>query len=104
LINKPASPWQPRAHYDTNNHINEPWLLDSGASHHVTADLNNLSMHTPYNESDDIMIEDGLGLSITHTVSSSLKTSHNTFQLNNVLCVPTIKKKSHFNFLILNLK
>ncbi|RVX16414.1 Retrovirus-related Pol polyprotein from transposon RE2 [Vitis vinifera] len=49
-------------------------------------------MHTPYNGSDDIMIGDGSGLSITHTGSSSLHTTHNTFKLNNVLYVPTMKK------------
>ena len=49
-------------------------------------------MHTPYTRSDDIIIGDGSGLSITHTGSSSLQTNHNTFQLNNVLCVPAMKK------------
>ncbi|KAJ0024282.1 hypothetical protein Pint_07576 [Pistacia integerrima] len=43
-------------------------------------------MHAPYNGSDDIMIGDGSSLSIIYIGSSSLKTSHNTFQLNNVLC------------------
>ena len=38
------------------------------------------------------MIGDGSGLSITHTGSSSLQTTHNTFQLNNVLYVPAMKK------------
>ena len=81
-------------HYATNNHNNEPWLLDSGAFHYVTGDLNNLSMHNPYNGSYDIMIGDDLGLFITHTGSSFLKTSHNTFQLNNVLCFLTMKNTS----------
>ena len=38
------------------------------------------------------MIGDGSGLSITHTGSTSLKTPQTTFKLNNVLCVPRIKK------------
>lgn len=69
-----------------------PWLLDSGASYYVTSDLTNLSMHTPYNGSGDIMIGDGSGLPITHTGSTYLATSKNTFHLNNVLCVPDMKK------------
>ena len=85
-----ATPWQPRANYASNAPRPTSWLLDSGASHHVTADLDNLSMHTPYTGSDDIMIGDGSGLSITHTGSSSLHTSHNTFTLNDVLCVPAM--------------
>jgi hypothetical protein len=66
-------------------------LLDSGASHHVTADLNNLSLHAPYTGYDDVMIGDGTGLSITHTGSTSLLTNNSAFQLKDVLCVPDIK-------------
>ncbi|RVW89328.1 Retrovirus-related Pol polyprotein from transposon RE1 [Vitis vinifera] len=87
-----ATPWKPRAHYASNTPSNTSWLLDNGASHHVTADLHNLSMHTPYNGSDDIMIGDGSGLSITHIYSSFLHTPHNTFKLNNVLYVLAMKK------------
>ena len=91
--NKPsATPWQPRAHYASNTPSHTSWLLDNGASHYVTIDLHNLSMHTPYNGLDDIMISDGSGLSITHTGSSSFHTPHNTFKLNNVLYVPAMKK------------
>ena len=60
------SPWQPKAHCATNSPHSNSWLLDSGASHHVTSDLNNLSLHTPYNGPDNIMIGDGTGLPITH--------------------------------------
>jgi hypothetical protein len=49
--------------------------------------------NTPYTGSDDIMIGDGSGIPITHTSSTSLpKHSHNSFQLNNVLCIPEMKK------------
>lgn len=88
----PTAPWQPTAHYATGNSTTPSWLLDSDASHHVTSDLSNLSLHAPYNGSDDIMIGDGSGLSITHTGSASLKTPQTTFKLNNVLCVPRMKK------------
>ena len=86
-----STPWQPRANYAVSS-PNPSWLLDCGASHHVTSDLHNLSLHTSYNGSDDIMIGDGWGLPITHTGSTSLTTSTNNFHLNNVLCVPHMKK------------
>ncbi|KAK0597079.1 hypothetical protein LWI29_021647 [Acer saccharum] len=90
--NQPT-PWQPRAHFAANSFAHNPaWLLDSGASHHVTTDLSNLSLHTPYNGSDNVMIGDGTGLSITNTGSSSLSTSNKTYTLNDVLCVPNMKK------------
>lgn len=66
--------------------------MDSGASHHVTADIQNLSMHSPYHGSDNILIGDSSGLPITHTGSTSLLTPHTTFKLNNVLCVPSMQK------------
>lgn len=91
-MTNPNSPWQPRAHFAVNAPNTPSWLLDSGASHHVTSDLSNLSLHAPYTGSNDIMIGDGSGLSITHTGSTSLKTPHTAFTLNNVLCVPSMKK------------
>ena len=34
-------------------HDSNMWLLDSGASHHVTHDLANLSLHTPYDGTEE---------------------------------------------------
>ncbi|KAH7848995.1 hypothetical protein Vadar_011483 [Vaccinium darrowii] len=43
------------------------WLVDSAASHHVTADLNNLSAHSLYDGPDDIVIGNGSGsLQVSH--------------------------------------
>ena len=100
-----STPWQPRAHFAANvASPNSIWLLNSGAFHHVTADLNNLSLHAPYTGSDDVMIGDGTGLSITHTGSTSLLTNNSAFQLNDVLCVPDIKTNliSIYQFYVTN--
>jgi hypothetical protein len=87
------SPWQPQLHYETNSSLSLTWILDIRASHHVTYDLTNLSLHTPYNGLDDIMIVNGSSLSITHTGSISFTTtSQHNFQLNIVLCVLAMKK------------
>lgn len=61
-----------------------PWLLDSGASHHVTTDLANLSLHYPYDGTEEIVIGDGSGLPITHTDNTRLSTSTKTFSLSNL--------------------
>ena len=84
--------WHPTAHLTTTSTNTPPWLLDNGASLHVTSDLNNLSLHAPYQGSDNIMIGDDTGLPITHTGSTSLPTSNTHFSLTNVLCVPSIIK------------
>ena len=53
-------------------------------------DLQNLSMHSPYDGFDDIMIGDGSGLNITHTSSLRLPSKSSSFLLTDVLCVPNM--------------
>ena len=91
--NQSPQQWQPRANYAAPSVTSPPeWLLDSGASHHVTTDLNNMSLHSPYSGSDDIMIGDGSGLKITHTSSIHLPSKPSSFLLSNVLYVPNMKQ------------
>ncbi|KAJ4744982.1 Copia-like polyprotein/retrotransposon [Rhynchospora pubera] len=40
------------------------WILDSGATHHVTNDINNFSSFFNYNGGDNLQIGDGSGLNI----------------------------------------
>ncbi|KAJ0039048.1 hypothetical protein Pint_22927 [Pistacia integerrima] len=83
----------PQANYtasETNNNTN--WIMDSGASHHITSDLQNMAIHSDYVGNDGIIIGDGSGILITHTGSTTLSSCNSTFQLNNVLCAPSIKK------------
>ncbi|KAL9230659.1 hypothetical protein vseg_005982 [Gypsophila vaccaria] len=82
---------RPHAHTATHSDSPNPnnWLLDSGASHHITDDLDLLSYHSPYDGPDDLLIGDGSSLTITHTGSFSIS----NLQFNNVLCVPNISRK-----------
>lgn len=68
------------------------WYPDSGATNHLTADLNNLSLPSSYNGTEQIAVGNGTGLRIQHIGSTSLHTSHGPLVLNNVLHVPSIKK------------
>ena len=72
------------------------WLLDSGASHHIILDLGNLFLHTSYDGPDNIIISDGIGLSITHIGSKTLSSPSNSFKFNHVLCVPSMQKNLIF--------
>ncbi|KAI5386347.1 hypothetical protein KIW84_072758 [Lathyrus oleraceus] len=42
------------------------WILDSGASHHITNELDNLHLSQPYICSDQLLVGDGSG----HTISN----------------------------------
>ena len=68
------------------------WIFDSGASHHVTTDLNNLSFHAWYNRTEELVISNGSGLQINHTGCLLLYTTHKSIILKNELCVPTLAK------------
>ncbi|KAL6348918.1 hypothetical protein AAG906_033574 [Vitis piasezkii] len=69
--------------FDFNN-TTPTWLLDSKVSYHVMSDLNNLSLHSSYQGSDDIMIGDRSALPITHISSTTIPTFSHTFTLQNV--------------------
>ena len=88
----PPPQWNPQAHYTAASPSDMsmlPWL---GASHHIASDLSNMSLHTPYEGGDNVMIGNGTGLPITHTGSTKLPSSSRSLVLNNVLCVPSMKK------------
>ncbi|BAB10876.1 polyprotein [Arabidopsis thaliana] len=87
----PMAPWQPRANIATAPPFN-PWVLDSGATHHLTSDLANLSMHQPYTGGEEVTIADGSGLPISHTGSALLPTPSRSLALKDILYVPNVSK------------
>ena len=68
----------PMAHHVSSSNSAPTWLVDSGASHHVTSDLKNLNISTHYGGPETLHIGDGSGLDITHTGSTSLHSSSTT--------------------------
>ena len=67
-------------------------VVDSGASHHVTMDLAALALHESYTASNNVIISDGLGLSIAHIGSFSLIYLPTPLLFNNVLHMPAMSK------------
>jgi hypothetical protein len=66
--------------------------MDSAASHNITSDLNNLSIHSEYDGTDEVVLGDGSGLTVSHIGSLTLKSKHKNFILKDTLCVPDISK------------
>lgn len=66
-------------------------MFDTGASHHVTINLNNMHLYSEYNGPEEVQIGDGTGLKISHVGSTTLPTPTTMFNLRDVLSVPHAK-------------
>ncbi|CAN0914934.1 Retrovirus-related Pol polyprotein from transposon RE1 [Linum grandiflorum] len=52
----------PQTHLAASNPIStssQQWLMDSGANHHLTSDLDNLAHHSEYNDTDQVTFGNG---------------------------------------------
>jgi hypothetical protein len=63
--------------------------MDSGTTYHLTADLDNLVIHSEYQGSDEFTIGNGSRLPTFHISNSSLSTSSYCFILDDILHMPT---------------
>jgi len=90
----PKRPNGPVAHHAraTPHAANQDWIMESGATHHITNALDKLHVNRPYNGTDELFVGDGTSLPITHTGKTSIHTSSNSLQLSHVLHVPKISK------------
>lgn len=84
----------PQAHTVTlpNSSSSSTWLLDSSASHHVTNDLQNLSLNAPYDGTEKLIIVDDTGLYLSHVGIITLTQFPCPLKSNNVLCVPSMSR------------
>ena len=73
--------------YTTTN----PWVVDSGASHHITNDVQNVHSACDYTGPEEITMGDGNSIAISHTGKTFLHTPTHKFHLSNTLCAPDIK-------------
>jgi hypothetical protein len=85
---------QPHAYYSAPSQTTGlSWYPDSGATHHLTSDLQNLNIKAEeFTGSEQIKIGNGKGLSIHHIGQTRLSSPPFQFDLFNVLHVPKISK------------
>lgn len=92
------SPQTPQAHFASSSsspYFNFAWYPDSGATNHVTPNLNNLSSASVYTGGDNIQIADGSGIIINHVGSAkvhSTSSPSSSFLLKTLLHVPQSSK------------
>lgn len=65
----------------------QPWIVDTGATHHLTGSLGNLTIDSEYTGPDEVTISNGNTIPITHVGSTMLHSNHD-FRLSNILFSP----------------
>ncbi|KAA8539330.1 hypothetical protein F0562_026022 [Nyssa sinensis] len=73
----------------TSSQTNQPWLMDSGTTHHLTANLDNLSIHSKYTGPEEAILGNGSQLPITHIGISHVLFDNRKFLLHDILRVPS---------------
>ncbi|XP_068340467.1 uncharacterized protein [Pyrus communis] len=68
------------------------WIVDSGASHHMTADIIGLSQVMPFEGSEKITIGNGTNLHIKSSGTTTINTDTHSLVLKHVLHVPQIAR------------
>lgn len=72
--------------------IDTNWYADSGATDHITGDLDKLTVREKYHGADQIHTTSGAGMNINHIGDAFLRTPTRDLQLKNVLQVPQSNK------------
>jgi len=75
--------------------INDPiWYPDSGATHHITNDVNNYTKKQAFNGNDVVKLGNGAGMNIRHVGTACYQLTHtqSPIFLHNLLHVPEITK------------
>jgi hypothetical protein len=76
----------------TSSGSDNNWYTDSGATDHITGELDKLTMHDAYNGTDQIHVGNEAGMEISHVGTSIIFTHSRNLAPNNVLHVPTASK------------
>ena len=66
------------------------WLIYSGGTNHMTNDLTNLSLASPYPSNETVQTTNGEGLQVSHIGNSLIRPSSQSLKLNYVLYIPKL--------------
>ena len=72
--------------------INPNWYSDTGATDHITSDLDRLAVRERYHGGEQVQVGNGAGLRVLHTGHSLINTATRPLALRNILHVPEISK------------
>lgn len=63
----------------------QTWLVESSASIYFTQDFN-MQLHSGYEWSEEILLNDGSGMSIMHTITTFATHDNVSYHLHDILC------------------
>jgi hypothetical protein len=72
--------------------VDNNWYTDTGATDHITSELDKLAIWERYNGTDQIHAANGSGMNIKHIGQYTICTPKKNLQLHNILHVPSTKK------------
>lgn len=72
--------------------IDTDWYADTGATNHITGELDMLTIRDKHHRPDQIRTASGSGMRITHVGHSIVKTPMKNLHLNQILHVPETSK------------
>jgi hypothetical protein len=72
--------------------VDTNWYTNTGATDHITSELDKLPMKEKYGGQEKIQSANGLGMRISYTGNSTLQIHERNLHLNNILLVPSTQK------------
>jgi hypothetical protein len=72
--------------------IDPSWYMDSGATDHITSELENLSVKNKYQGGDQVHIASGICMNISYIGHTTFPTPKHSILLKDILYVPRTKK------------
>jgi histone deacetylase 1/2 len=77
----------------TNSYgVDTNWYMDTGATDHITGELDKLTVRDKYTGNDNVHAANGAGMEIDHVGHSILRSQSSQIHLNNILHVPKAHK------------
>jgi histone deacetylase 1/2 len=80
------------ANVNYNNNGGGGWNIDTGATDHITSELERLHAHERYHGNDQVHAANGVGMNISHIGNSIIPTHDQNIHLKDVLHVPDATK------------
>jgi histone deacetylase 1/2 len=92
-MDKQVAAFSVTTHGTTSSYpVDTSWYADTGATDHLTNNLDQLHMKEQYHGKDHVHTANGAGMRITHIGQTILPTSSHPLHLKNVLHVPSVTR------------